>query len=192
MTAVGERYSAAIESSNLRVKAEEKGDVDLLIAAGWAPDTLGAMLYRLATEFDTVRADVRRGALSPVERFLILGRLKSLPAARDEIGIWACIEATRQRFMQPDSAVRVLVGRVIDVHLDPTCHVCEGRGFNGGGRHEHTGPQIICRACRGSGLRRDSVGKTEEERRFARFLLAEMAMRMQSVESMMRKYLRQL
>lgn len=187
---VGERYSSAVRSSNLRVKLEARGDVDMMIAAGCVPDGLGATLYRLAVEFDTVRNELRDAkGLNQTERYLILSRMRTLRPAKEEIHAWAVVEATRQRFMQPDSVVAQIVARVIDAHLDPKCHHCEGRGFVGGGRHEHTGPQIICRACRGTGSRRDSIGKTREEIAFAAHLLAELGERMRSVETMMRRYL---
>ena len=44
---LGERYSTAIQSQNLRVQERESGAADLLIAAGWCDDTLGARLNRL-------------------------------------------------------------------------------------------------------------------------------------------------
>lgn len=53
-----ERYSAAIESSDLQV-LPTRCSVDFLIAAGWAQDSLGAALYRLRTEWDSTRADLR-------------------------------------------------------------------------------------------------------------------------------------
>ena len=189
----GERYSSAMESSNLRATAEKRGDVDLMIAAGWVPDTLGASLYRLAVEFDLVRMDLRHGkAMNQTERLLVLSQMKSLRSTREELGAWACIEATKQRFMQPDADVRLIVGRVLDIHLDPTCHHCEGRGFTGGGRHEHSGPQVICRACRGTGNRRANLGRTAAEIEFGAHLLAGMAEKMAIVEKMMRLFLRSL
>lgn len=54
-----ERYSSAIDSSHLEVSADERGDVDLLIAAGWVGPSLGVALYRLRSEWDCVRAELR-------------------------------------------------------------------------------------------------------------------------------------
>ncbi|MGA0608848.1 hypothetical protein [Caldimonas sp. KR1-144] len=53
---VEERYTRAIRSSDLEVD-EQRGDVDMLIAAGWCHETLGTMLYRLACEFDSVKSE---------------------------------------------------------------------------------------------------------------------------------------
>ena len=50
-----ERYSRAIESSHLEVLADERCSVDMLIAAGWVKEGLGTALYRLRSEYDSVR-----------------------------------------------------------------------------------------------------------------------------------------
>lgn len=55
---IGERYSSATESSNLRL-AERRSDLDLIIAAGLMPDGLASSLYRLQVEYDGVRAEHR-------------------------------------------------------------------------------------------------------------------------------------
>lgn len=51
---LAERYSAAVESSNLRVK-EVRGDADYLIAAGWGGTGIGPRLIRLRKEFDVIK-----------------------------------------------------------------------------------------------------------------------------------------
>lgn len=50
-----ERYSRAIESSHLEVLTDERCSVDMLIAAGWVKEGLGTALYRLRSEYDSVR-----------------------------------------------------------------------------------------------------------------------------------------
>lgn len=66
-----ERYARAVNSSRLVVVERTRGDVDLLIAAGWVENHLGTMLYRLATEFDSARSEQtaarRRIAVSTAE-----------------------------------------------------------------------------------------------------------------------------
>lgn len=53
---VAERYSSAVESSNLRVRGETvRGDADYLIAAGWGGSGLGPRLMRLRKEFDIIK-----------------------------------------------------------------------------------------------------------------------------------------
>ena len=56
----GERYAAATQTSNLRCNAESRGDVDMLIAAGWIAEGLGTSLYSLQIEFDAVAQDLKR------------------------------------------------------------------------------------------------------------------------------------
>lgn len=51
-----ERYASAIESSHLEV-LPTRCAVDYLVAAGWTRDGLGAMLFRLRTEYDAVRGE---------------------------------------------------------------------------------------------------------------------------------------
>lgn len=189
---IGERYSRASESSDLRVQAESRCDADYLIAAGWAGDSIGTMLYRLRSEFDQVHACVRPGqALNKAERLLVLSRLKSLPAAKQAIGSMAVIQATKRRFMRPDADALKVAGRVIDVFLDPNCAHCDGRGFTGGGRHEDSGPQALCRPCSGSGKRRNTIGRDDDERAFGAFLLSELERMTSEVEVSMSKFLRQ-
>jgi hypothetical protein len=133
-----ERYGRAISSSDLRV-SDAAGDVDALIAAGWLPNDLGPLLYRLRVELDSllgdqVRIKRHRAELQPaikvsralVQRemrygpspaaadlYVLLSRqqlldreeaaarlsavqqLRTLPEARDVLGRWADIEATR-------------------------------------------------------------------------------------------------
>lgn len=52
---VAERYSTAIQSSNLRCETREDaplGSTGILIAAGWSPSRIGASLLRLHTKTD--------------------------------------------------------------------------------------------------------------------------------------------
>lgn len=183
---IAERYSRAIESSDLRVR-ETRGDVDMLIAAGWS-ESLGTLLYRLLVEFDAVRASVRRGPLNQTERLLILGQLKTLREAREALGQFAIQQATRRRFMQPDAVVLKLVGKVLDVLLDPLCHHCDGRGFTGG---SHRGEKrTLCQPCGGSGHRRYRIGRSEAEHQFTAGLLLDMEAKLAEVDRGMRQLMR--
>lgn len=62
---VEERYTTAANTSNLTVKADKGGAGDLLIAAGWSPNRVGAALIRLHGEWDGVEKPrpLERGAL---------------------------------------------------------------------------------------------------------------------------------
>lgn len=52
---VAERYVKALRSSHLEVDAETRGDVDMLVAAGYVREGVGTALYRTRAEFDAVR-----------------------------------------------------------------------------------------------------------------------------------------
>lgn len=226
---IAERYSGAIESSNLKL-SHRRGDVDLVIAAALggavAADAspaerekakaaiLGSALYRLQVCYDAVRADHRAAellmrrqeegarhqtddkpappnlgatpatltakqkmaaALKVAEgaaltaHVLILSQLPGLDTTKELFGAFAVIQATKRRLMRNDREVGQIAGRVLDVFLRPQCGHCDGRGFNGA---THRGEkQILCRPCRGSGHRRDAVGKDDAERGFAGHLL---------------------
>jgi hypothetical protein len=171
---IGERYSSATESSNLKVSTERRGDVDVIIAAGWCSETLGASLARLRTEFDSVRAGLRGvGGGSATDKVLALLELKTLRSTKEALGDLALTQATRVRFARADAEVLKVAGRVLDAFLDPNCPRCDGRGFSGGGRHEQSGPQVLCRPCGGTGKRRGQMGRDDEERRFAGGLLSD-------------------
>ena len=196
---IGERYCTATESSNLRV-GERPGDIDMIIAAGLMPDGLAAALFRLQVEYDGVRSEHRAAEMKMrqdeakakaqqgegasqraeaimaeseqsalVAHVLILTRLTALRDAKERFGAFALKEANRRRLLKTDREVAVIAGRVLDVWLNPTCRHCSGRGFNGA---THRGEvQTLCRPCRGSGHRRDSIGKDDAERNFAGHLM---------------------
>jgi hypothetical protein len=181
-----ERYSRAARSSHLEMHDERPGDVDTLIAAGLVSESLGTHIWRLMVEFDGVRGSLRRGAINQTERFLIMGQLKSLRSAREQLGAFAIIRATKGRHMINDHAVMAVTGRVLDVFLDPLCHHCEGRGYNGG---SHRGErQVVCRPCRGSGHRRGWIGRSPVEQEFAAHLLVEMERSLGTIAAEVRRY----
>jgi hypothetical protein len=121
-------------------------------------------------------------------RLLILLRLKTLSSARQQLGAFAMQLANRRRHMVDNKTVSVIAGRVLDVFLDPNCHHCEGRGYNGG---SHRGePRVICRHCHGSGQRRGWIGRNLVEQNFAAALLAQLERMQGEVDGRMRAYLR--
>lgn len=78
---LAERYSSAMGSSHLKLSTRDEGacDLDVIIAAAWSGDSLGAMLHRLAAEYDTARgaqmlairqADMRSTAMDNLRRKL--------------------------------------------------------------------------------------------------------------------------
>lgn len=56
LPSLDERYGRAISSAHLEV-LPTRCSVDYLVAAGWCADSIGVKLFRLRSEFDTVRAD---------------------------------------------------------------------------------------------------------------------------------------
>ena len=144
----------------------------------------------------------------------ILLKLPSLATSKGAFCNWAMNQAYRLNFMRPahkpndpgpdldawNSAeavrrqvVNVLACRVLDLLLEPTCAVCDGRGFFGG--YSNT-PQTPCIPNKRSGAvcngerRIDEVGRTEEERNFV-FSLMELAKRaIRHAESEMQEKLR--
>lgn len=56
---IEERYLGAATSGNLRLSLERPGDVDLLVASGWARETMATLLYRLRGEFDAAKGNMR-------------------------------------------------------------------------------------------------------------------------------------
>lgn len=184
---IGERYSTACVSSDLRLR-EVRSDVDYLIAAGLSSSEFGATLFRLRSEFDTVKAQIRgQGAKALIDRVLILSALGSLATARQQLGGYAITIATRRSFMEPDDKVLILAGRALDMYLDPTCEKCEGRGKNGG----YGSPEVICRSCGGSGKRtiQNSIN-TEAQRNFVSHLIACLEMLTSNTEAEIGKLLR--
>jgi hypothetical protein len=190
-----ERYSGAVESSNLKL-GERRGDVDLVIASALGGDPLASALLRLLVSYDSVRADHRAAEMqmrnqeeqarqqsgakreatlkdaegaAKTAHVLILMNLTGLDETKELFGAFAVVQATKRRLMRDDREVGKIAGRVLDVFLRPQCGHCDGRGFNGA---THRGEkQILCRPCRGSGHRRDSIGKDDAERGFAGHLL---------------------
>jgi hypothetical protein len=174
---VAERYAVAMESSNLRMRAERGGDVDVLAAAGMAKGrrgedlTLALSLYRLRCEFDSVKAILQMGkALSAVDRLSVLTRLNTLSWVKQHLGAHAIIQATKQRFMKPDQDALRVAGRALDVWLSPLCQKCNGVGKQGG----YGEPQVLCRPCGGTGHRKATIGEDDADRKFGQFMLADM------------------
>jgi hypothetical protein len=177
---VAERYTSAATSSHLKVEAE-RCDVDYLMAAAKA-NPLGVLLWRLRAEFDGVRREIRpEGELNLAERLLVLSGLRSLHGCRQALWSATLVKmAAESPFGVDREQARIVVGRVLDAWLDPTCSGCDGRGFNGG---THRGEQkVSCRACRGVGTRRAGIGVSVQERLLANWLAAYIGEQMFSAE----------
>lgn len=86
---LGERYSIATESSNLRM-SEGRGAVDLIAAAGIIPNRLASAVYRLRIEYDGVRADHQHAEDMMRSSDAIASRQKD--DARPPPGTWTTVE----------------------------------------------------------------------------------------------------
>ena len=203
---LAERYSRAVDSSNLRMK-EGPGDLDVIVSAGMLEDALGASLLRLRVEYDSVSSEHRaaeiafraRDAESKRQRgdrdgltaetrsalimaraqraamtahMLIMVRLTTLREAKEIVAAWAIRQAPRLRFHRPPEHIMALACRVLDVHVSPICRHCQGRGLNGNLQKGER--QAPCRPCKGSGNRRESIGRDDADRGFASALLMEL------------------
>lgn len=174
---VSERYGRAIRSSHLEVEADEIGDIDKIIAAGWVRDTdgwkvsLGPKLMRLQAEVDSIRKKAHNPANHNASeiRFMV-GELKSLRECSLLLGQFSIEFAEKRRFSRPEHAILKIATGCLNMFLDPNCHYCEGRGSNG----EFGKPQITCKVCRGSKRKQGMGCKDLIDESFSRDLLEAM------------------
>ncbi|NMM21829.1 MAG: hypothetical protein HHJ15_18070 [Rhodoferax sp.] len=132
-----ERCTTAIHASNLRVEADRTGSADVIIAMGMSRSRLGAPLLRLRSEWDGAGL-LQPGQVTPHEFALLLGRLKTLPSVRYELGLQAA-----RWGISADVVAAVLLW-----WLMPVCQVCHGRKYeleHGATSHRH------CKHCKGTG-----------------------------------------
>ena len=190
---IAERYATATETTTLKpTRANSSaGAVDVLMAAGMCREGLGTRLLRLRAEFDALASEIRgTGNNSLTDTLLVLMQMRTLKTVKEHVGNLARQQAIVLRFHPNPDALAKLTARVLNVFLDPNCWSCEGRGFTGGGRHEQTGPPILCSSCHGTGKRRDSVGRNDHERQFAAHLLALLEKSVDHAEQAMRHKLK--
>ena len=105
---IGERYTRSTESSDLSV-TDRRGDADLLIAAGWLDDSLGALLFRLRTEYDCAHGDRVLAALEQRR----LERLAQVEEKAKEEGS----EERAAQYRKEASATMLTAHALILVHL---------------------------------------------------------------------------
>ena len=143
---IEEQYTSAGNADDLTVKADQRGEADVLIAAGWTPGMLGGALMRLHSEWDGA---AKKRRMDETEAFLLFGQLKTLRRAVDGIAAWA----ERKGHKEP----RTLANAVLIYWLYDICQPCSGRG------HEliHGTPSLgrACRKCGGSGKRHSPGGE---------------------------------
>ncbi len=103
--------------------------------------------------------------------FVLLG-LPTLAEARSALGQLAVRMAAKRTTAGIGAECALhLAGRVLDVWLDETCHRCDGTGVIGSRYLGEAEKQ--CSTCKGTGHRRDILGDSLAQTRFAADLMAE-------------------
>lgn len=100
---IGERYSSAIESSNLKL-SERRSDVDYLIAAALIPDSFGLTLYRLMSEFDAVRGPVDAAKRWTSAQMQLAAELRAQLDHEEDAGRRAKLETTANQIREAAKA----------------------------------------------------------------------------------------
>ena len=143
---VDEAYSSAGNADDLTVKADRRGEADVLIAAGLTPGLLGSALLRLHSEWDGA-AKPRK--LTETDARLLFGALKTLPKVIEAVGTWAA----KRGYSEPYE----LAGGAVAYWLDDGCNACQGRGFDVIPGTPTLG--AACKRCGGSGKRKPPGGE---------------------------------
>ncbi|MFD2298387.1 hypothetical protein QRO11_12095 [Paracidovorax citrulli] len=182
-----EAYASAANTADLRVQADQVGDADLLIAAGWCQSRLGGALLRLHSEWDatsrprtaTAAEFLRPGAQASSadrtaaraeataqahvhnlhETALQLARCKSLPAVREQLVLLLRGWGAEA----PDRAVAA----ILRWWLGPTCTACSGRRYEAIPGTDRLSAKA-CRQCKGTG--HAPIPQGELGRRLANYL----------------------
>ena len=164
---IEEMYTTAVNTSNLRVEAEKRGDGDVIIAAGWNQARIGGALLRLHTEFDGAEkvrqataadflapgkhskderkaASRRAHAFNMHEAGLLLQKLKSWPDVRTQVTLQMV------RWKVEDAEAKGV--EVLRWWLAQACPVCNGTKMQTAqDTNRHNGK--ICHDCAGTGIR---------------------------------------
>jgi hypothetical protein len=172
---VAETYARAIRSSHLETtRWFETGDLDALIAAGMISDGIGTDLIRLRSERDSI-------SRLPGAR-LAFPLLKSMARTRERLTRYAAQEAD---CAEDAPELRAIVGKVLDLFLDPACPPCGGTGKTGA----YGSAMPMCPACRGS-TKREAMWPTDESQALAEWLQGQMEMKIDAALRKMARLLR--
>ena len=187
-----EKYARAVTSSHLEMLPGMDA-ISIIIAAGWVRDGLGTILYRLRTEHDCAKGNLRRMAnqhhISPSDVHLIASQLKSLHSATLAVRRFAINSAKRHagRLRYHGEDAPEIGTRALGYWLDPLCHSCNGRGFLGGSGV----PVEVCKHCHGSGRTLPKLSKSKEGQEFGYLLISEFERKTTRVGEQIKRYLKQ-
>jgi hypothetical protein len=167
MTAIMGRYARAVGSGNLAMDAVRLHDADVLLAAGMSGgrakrfgDAMGMALLRLRAEAGPVllqELDADAGDMTA--RVLVLSRLRGLVEVRQQLASSAVRAVVRLKTDLSAERRAQVVGATLQAWLWPRCDVCRGLGELGA----YGSPRRKCKACGGSGRKRDhSMGVDED------------------------------
>lgn len=176
-----------MESSDLSYQAEVRGDVDMLIAAGWVRESLGTSLYRTRSEYDACnRRQLLQAATDTTASVLASGQLKSLGGTRQQLAAVAMFQAAKRKYEADTRAIYDIALRSLDAWLDPLCPACDGRGFKG----SFGTAKKLCQVCSGTTHRRARLHNTNPGHDFGKSLLVLMDRRADAVTRLMKQFLR--
>lgn len=179
---IGERYTSAVASSNLKVEAEKRTPADMVIAAGMNRQRLGMALRRLSTEWDSQAKPKKaspeilaamQAAYVKLDTGMVVYKgqiITPAMAAHREAAEWFAHELglvfQRLKTLQEVRAALVhwgaekgiegpehVVGSVIQWWLDPVCPACSGVKYRIIQGTGRTGSKT-CPECKGSGERK--------------------------------------
>lgn len=166
-----------------------RGDVLAAERALEQADAAAHEAEKTQMQFGPTRAgeDIRQAAADDgMQRQLhILGRLKTLPAARNALQAYAIQMCERFELLAPGVA-SVLAGHVLWAWLDPRCHACHGLKYTGG----YLTPRIHCGHCKGTGKRHHELARDALQALFVRELLDDISESTQIIDKEMRLQLR--
>jgi hypothetical protein len=170
---VDERYQAASNASDLTVDADQRGPIDVVIAAGWSESRVGMALLRLHSAWNAARPrpytdqhvadhaatlplkkgkpDLRRAREDLLTAYITAvritaERLRGREAVEAQLLAWAALKGI-------DAAI---VGPTLTHWLAPQCPACLGRG-----KRRHADAPVLageCDSCHGSGKRARPLG----------------------------------
>lgn len=118
-----EAYARACSATDLTMRSEALGAVDVLTAAGMVRNRLGTALLRLRNEWDSVAVPdfAKYTDLNAynTDMMLLFGSLKSMREARARLA----------EFAEMHNIGPVLADRVLWWWLDSICDACQGTGY---------------------------------------------------------------